>query len=204
MLFDRATHWDKAYAGKGEAGVSWFQLSPDFSLSLIESIAGGTPLSVIDIGGGASRLVDAGVARGWSMAVLDVSHNALDIARERLGAAAGEVDWIVADITVWRPLHTYDVWHDRAVFHFLTDAGDRAAYADRLRAALKSGGHAVIATFAPDGPERCSGLPVQRYDAPSLHAAIGDGFRLAAAHREVHATPWGSTQSFQFSMFERT
>jgi len=139
MQFDRTAHWNKAYADKGEAGVSWFQPSPDFSVGLIESIAGG-----------------------------------------------------------------YDVWHDRAVFHFLTDAGDRAAYADRLRAALKSGGHAVIATFAPDGPERCSGLPVQRYDAPSLHAAIGDGFRLAAANREVHATPWGSTQSFQFSMFERT
>lgn len=194
-----AEHWNKAYAEKGERGVSWFQDSPDLSLELIRACETDSPLSVLDIGGGASHLVDAGLREGWRMTVLDLSANALAAARERLGARAGEVEWIVADVTTWRPQRTYDVWHDRAAFHFLTEATDRAAYVQRLESALKPGGHAIIATFAPDGPERCSGLPVQRYDAEELAETLGGDFRLVAARRHVHTTPWGSQQSFQFS-----
>lgn len=203
MSSNRADHWDKAYAEKGEAGVSWFEESPDFSIGLIREFAADAPLSVIDIGGGASRLVDAGLREGWRMAVLDISENALDAARERLGSRAAAVDWIVADVTKWRPDRSYDLWHDRAAFHFLMQAADRAAYGERLRAALKAGGHAIIATFAPDGPERCSGLPVMRYDGEKLAKAVGDGFRLVDEHRRMHLTPWGSQQSFQYSVLAR-
>ncbi|WP_315928697.1 class I SAM-dependent methyltransferase [Mesorhizobium sp. SP-1A] len=200
---DRADHWNGAYADKGEQGVSWFEQRPESSIELIEELAGDAKVSVIDIGGGASRLVDAGLARGWSMAVLDISRKALDIARKRLGKQAEKVEWITADVTQWRPGRSYDVWHDRAAFHFLTEAEDRAAYIANMRAALKPGGHAIIATFAADGPQRCSGLPVRRYDPAELAETVGAGFRPVAAHKKVHTTPWGSTQAFQFSLFER-
>jgi trans-aconitate methyltransferase len=201
---ERRRHWDKAYTEKGEAGVSWFEARPLVSLDLIAE-AGGRPTSaLIDIGGGASRLVDALVEAGWrSLAVLDISRVALDAARKRLGAAAGQVDWIAADITRWQPARTYDLWHDRAVFHFLTEAADRAAYVERLAAAVGPGGHAIIASFAPDGPERCSGLPVMRYDAAALAATIGPAFALAGERRSAHTTPWGSSQAFQFSLLRR-
>jgi len=202
MTADLATHWNDAYATKGEQGVSWFEESPDFSLGLIKALAATRPLSVIDIGGGASRLVDLGVDAGWTFAVLDISGNALETARKRLGARAEAVEWIVADITRWKPRQTFDVWHDRAAFHFLTQAVDRAAYVERLMSALKPGGHAIIATFAPDGPERCSGLPVMRYDGASLAETLGSAFRLIAEHRKMHRTPWGSEQSFQFSVLK--
>jgi trans-aconitate methyltransferase len=200
----RQGHWDKAYTDKGEAGVSWFEERPDVSLELIGE-AGGTPSSsLIDIGGGASRLVDALVGRGWrSLAVLDVSEAALSTGKARLGDAARHVEWIRADVTQWRPERRYDIWHDRAALHFLTDPLDRAAYVERLCDAVKRGGHAVIATFAPDGPERCSGLPVVRYDATSLAHAIGPSFRLVRERRHVHTTPWGSTQAFQWSVLVR-
>jgi SAM-dependent methyltransferase len=201
MPADLATHWDNAYASKGEEGVSWFEKSPDFSLGLIKALSAGRDVSVIDIGGGASRLVDLGLREGWSFAVLDVSENALETARKRLDVRADAVEWIVADVTKWEPSRTFDVWHDRAAFHFLTDPGDRAAYVERLRQALKPGGHAIIATFAPDGPERCSGLPIVRYDGLQLAETVGDAFRLVAEHRKMHRTPWGSEQSFQFSVF---
>jgi SAM-dependent methyltransferase len=201
MPSDLSIHWDNAYASKGEKGVSWFEESPDFSFGLIKALGGGGAVSVVDIGGGASRLVDLGLGEGWSFAVLDVSENALETARKRLGTRADAVEWIVADVTKWEPRKTFDVWHDRAAFHFLTDSQDRATYVEQLRRALKPGGHAVIATFAQDGPERCSGLPVVRYDGARLAAAVGDGFRLVAEHRKIHRTPWDSEQSFQFSVF---
>ena len=204
MSSDLSEHWDKAYAVKGERGVSWFQETPDLSLELIRTFETGSPLSVIDIGGGASHLVDAGIREGWRMTVLDISENALETARDRLGPRAGEVDWIADDVTAWRPQRAYDVWHDRAAFHFLTEAKDRAAYAQRLESALKPGGLAIIATFAPDGPERCSGLPVQRYDAGQLAKTLGGNFRLVAERRHMHTTPWGSQQSFQFSCLRHT
>jgi trans-aconitate methyltransferase len=200
----RQSHWQKTYSDRGETGVSWFEQRPEVSLDLIARIGATAASSLIDIGGGASRLVDALLDAGWrSLAVLDISNAALDAARDRLGAMASQVDWIVADVTQWRPGRTYDIWHDRAAFHFLTDAADRAAYVERLTTAVKPGGHAIIATFAPDGPERCSGLPVMRYDSAMLAAAIGPAFRLVEERRHGHTTPWGSTQAFQFCALRR-
>jgi trans-aconitate methyltransferase len=200
----RRDHWQGVYTAKGENDVSWFQESPAPSLDLI-ALAGATASSaIIDIGGGASRLVDALVAQGFgSVSVLDLSQAAVNTAKARLGSQADKVDWIVADVTMWRPEGVFDLWHDRAAFHFLTEAHDRAAYIARLTGAMKPGGHAVIATFAPDGPEKCSGLPVMRYDAESLGGTIGSAFKLIETRREAHVTPWNSVQQFQFSLFRR-
>ena len=200
----RHDHWENVYAGKGENQVSWFQETPAISLELIE-LVGATPGSgIIDIGGGASRLVDCLVSRGYEdVTVLDLSEAALAAARSRIGESAGRVTWIAADVTIWEPSRTYDIWHDRAAFHFLTERGDQAAYIARLRRALRPGGHAIIGTFAPDGPERCSGLLVSRYDAAALAATLGRGFELIDARRHEHVTPWGATQKFQFSTFRR-
>ncbi|HEY6254253.1 MAG TPA: class I SAM-dependent methyltransferase [Xanthobacteraceae bacterium] len=199
----RSTHWENVYRTKGEHEVSWFQQTPAVSLALIRSVA--TPHSVIvDIGGGASRLVDALVGEGHAaVSVLDLSESALAAAKARLGPAAARVTWIVGDVTRWKPTRSYDLWHDRAAFHFLTDAADRAAYVACLSQALRPGGHAIIATFALDGPERCSGLPVVRYDATSLGQVLGDAFALIETRRHDHQTPMGSTQRFQFSLFRR-
>ena len=203
-MSDRTTHWQNVYATKGEAEVSWYQDSPTISLDLIRAAAPDRDAAIIDIGGGASRLVDALLQHGYrDVAVLDLSANALDAAKTRLGDAASRADWIVADATTWRPPKTYQVWHDRAAFHFLTDPADRAAYIARLRSALAPGGHVIIATFAPDGPEKCSGLPVQRHDSASLLAELGPEFTLIETRRETHHTPWDSTQAFQFSRFRR-
>ena len=203
-MSDRTTHWQNVYATKGEAEVSWFQASPTISLEMIRAARPDHDAAIIDIGGGASRLADALLLDGYcDLAVLDLSANALDAAQMRIGAAASTVDWIVADATTWRPAKTYDVWHDRAAFHFLTDPHDRAAYVERLRLAVKPEGHVIIATFAPDGPEKCSGLPVQRHDSTSLAAELGPEFALVETRRETHHTPWDSTQAFQFSRFRR-
>ncbi|QOG22277.1 MULTISPECIES: class I SAM-dependent methyltransferase [Bradyrhizobium] len=203
-MSDRTTHWQSVYATKGETEVSWFQASPTISLEMIRAAAPDHDAAIIDIGGGASRLVDALLRDGYrDLAVLDLSADALDATKKRIGAAASTVDWIVADATTWRPMKTYDVWHDRAAFHFLTDPHDRAAYVERLRTAVKPEGHVIIATFAPDGPEKCSGLPVQRHDSASLAAELGPEFALVETRRETHHTPWDSTQAFQFSRFRR-
>ncbi|RXG87400.1 class I SAM-dependent methyltransferase [Bradyrhizobium zhanjiangense] len=203
-MSDRSAYWDNVYATKGEAEVSWFQSSPTTSLAMIRAANLDPEAAIIDIGGGASRLVDALLQDGHrNVAVLDLSSNALDVAKKRLGAAASAVEWIVADATTWRPAKTYDLWHDRAAFHFLTESRDRAAYVERLRSALAPGGHVIIATFAPDGPEKCSGLPVQRHDSASLLAELGAEFELIETRRETHRTPWDSTQAFQFSRFRR-
>ena len=198
----RRAHWERVYLTKGENEVSWFQDNAAASLELIE-LAGATPgAAVIDIGGGASRLVDDLLARGFErVTVLDLSEAALSTARTRLGEAAAKVEWVAADVTLWEPRHGYDVWHDRAAFHFLTEPADRAAYVDRLRRSLRPGGHAIIATFAPDGPERCSGLSVMRYDAESLRRILGGEFALIDHRRHEHVTPWGAMQRFQFSVF---
>ena len=161
--------------------------------------------SFIDIGGGASNLVDALLGRGWSdVSVLDLAAPALEVARSRLGQSSARVQWIVADITTWIPDRAYDVWHDRAVFHFLTDADQRAGYRRALRTGVAPGGLVIIATFAPDGPERCSGLPVQRYDAESLSRELGSDFRLVDQWREDHITPAGGRQAFSWCVFRRT
>jgi len=200
----RAAHWESIYTTKAESEVSWFQQSPAPSFELIVQ-AGATSKSVIiDIGGGASRLVDNLIGQGFEdVTVLDLSASALAAAKGRLGAHAERVSWIVADATSWEPIRLYDVWHDRAAFHFLTDANDRAAYVARLERGLKIGGHAIIATFALDGPEKCSGLPVVRYDSASLGQMLGGTFKLIHMQRHVHATPWDAQQNFQFSMFRR-
>ncbi|MCP3379371.1 class I SAM-dependent methyltransferase [Bradyrhizobium sp. CCGUVB4N] len=201
---DRTTHWDNVYATKGEAEVSWFQDSPAISLEMIRVAHPDHHAAIIDVGGGASRLVDALLQDGYrDIAVLDLSANALDAARKRIGAAASTIDWIVADATTWQPAKTWDIWHDRAAFHFLTDPHDRAAYVERLRSAVAPDGHVIIATFAPNGPEKCSGLPVQRHDSASLSAELGPEFELIETRSEVHHTPWHSTQAFQFSRFRR-
>jgi SAM-dependent methyltransferase len=200
----RQAHWENVYTTKGENEVSWFQQSPAPSLELIVQAGAVRNSAIIDIGGGASRLVDHLVERGFEdVTVLDLSGAALETAKARLGADADRVHWFVADATIWEPVKRYDIWHDRAAFHFLTDEKDRAAYIARLTRGLKAGGHAIIATFALDGPEKCSGLPVARYDATSLAQTLGPAFRLDHTQRHEHATPWGSHQVFQFSVFRR-
>jgi SAM-dependent methyltransferase len=200
----RKTHWERVYTTKGEREVSWFQENPVPSLELIGLAGLFTDASIIDIGGGASRLVDALTKRKiGKITVLDLSAVALDAARERLGDKGIDVKWVVADVTTWEPSRTYDLWHDRAAFHFLTDASDRSAYVGHLKKAVRPGGHVIIGTFALDGPERCSGLPTVRYDAGILGAILGAEFDLMGSRRHDHITPWGAVQRFQFSTFRR-
>jgi SAM-dependent methyltransferase len=198
------SHWENVYATKGEKEVSWFQENPAPSLELIALAGLSETASIIDIGGGASRLVDT-LVEGilGQITVLDLSAAALDAARTRLGGKAAAVQWVAADITTWEPTRTYDLWHDRAAFHFLTDPADQSAYVERLKKAVKRGGHVIIGTFALDGPEKCSGLPIVRYDAASLSAILGGDFKLIDARQHDHATPWGAVQRFQFSTFRR-
>lgn len=201
---DPKTHWQQVYLNKGEREVSWTQTSPEPSLGLIEKFAASRQASIVDIGGGASRLVDALCERGYhGVTVLDLSEAALKSAQQRLRDRAAGIQWIVADATAWEPAQAFDLWHDRAAFHFLVDARDREAYVSRLSRGVKPGGHAIIATFAPDGPERCSGLPVQRYDPAALAEALGDVFDLIEHEAHRHVTPWGAVQSFQFSVLRR-
>jgi len=200
----RQAHWENVYTTKGENEVSWFQENPALSLELIEQ-AGAIPMSaIVDIGGGASRLVDRLIEKGFAdITVLDLSGAALEAAKRRLGADAGRAQWVVADATIWEPAKQYDIWHDRAAFHFLTEEQDRAAYVARLTRGVKAGGHAIIGAFALDGPEQRSGLPVARYDSASLGRTFGPMFQLVRTIRHEHATPWGSQQVFQFSVFRR-
>lgn len=200
----RQDHWQRAYQAKTEQQVSWYQDSPEPSLALVTAAAASLASSVIDIGGGASHLVDHLVQRGFrNVAVLDVSSAALATAQAHLGTSASAVDWIAADITTWAPTRLYEVWHDRATFHFMVTESDRSAYLTRLRQALAPGGYAIIATFALDGPEQCSGLPVMRYDPAGLADMLGPEFTLVSSQRHLHHTPWDSVQPFQFSVFKR-
>jgi SAM-dependent methyltransferase len=202
---DRQAHWQNVYATKAEKEVSWFQESPVSSLDLIAATGIRSDAGIIDVGGGASRLVDSLLEKGFSrITVLDLSANALDEAKKRLGWRADGIDWIAADVTTWEPLRTYDLWHDRAAFHFLTEAADRNAYVVRLKNAVRAGGHVIIATFAPDGPERYSGLPTVRYDPEAVATALGREFELVDSRRHDHVTPGGNTQRFQFSRFLRS
>ena len=200
----RRQHWTRIYETKQERDVSWFEPTPDISLQMIDAAGLVRKSCVIDIGGGESHLVDVLLERGLTcVAVLDMAQPALQRARARLGSAADIVTWINADVTgewSWNPV---DVWHDRAAFHFLTEPQDRDRYKDKLSTLLKPDGSAIIATFAPDGPEKCSGLPVVRYSPESLAAELGSAFTLKESRRHVHTTPWGKTQSFQYSRFTR-
>ena len=200
----RQAHWQGVYTAKGEQEVSWFQARPELSLALIAAAGEPPRTSIVDVGGGASRLPDALLDAGCQdVTVLDISEAARATSRSRLGASANKVNWIAADVTTWEPSRRFDVWHDRAVLHFLTDAADRAAYVQRLYKALRSEGTAIIGTFALDGPEKCSGLPVVRYDATKLAETLGGSFTLVESRRHQHPTPWGTTQRFQFSVFRR-
>jgi len=201
---ERRAHWERVYATKQPTKVSWFEASPDESLAALARAGVNRGSAIIDVGGGASRLVDRLVLDGYmDVTVLDISAAAIEAAKARLAGAAAKVHWLVADATAWSPSRRYDVWHDRAAFHFLVDPADAAAYVERVRQALKPGGAAIIATFAPDGPERCSGLPVARHDEASLRAVLGPGFELIDWRRHEHRTPSGASQQFQFSMFRR-
>lgn len=194
------THWENVYQTRAVDEVSWYRPHLEVSLGLIEHAAPDTGGAVIDVGGGEATLVDDLVARGYSdVTVLDISSAAIDVAKGRLGAAAAPVHWITGDITtVELETARYDVWHDRAVFHFLTSADDRAAYVRQVARAVKLDGHVIVATFGPDGPKKCSGLDVVRYDAESLHGEFGPRFRLLDSVTESHETPWGTPQQFMY------
>ncbi|MDI1343342.1 MAG: class I SAM-dependent methyltransferase [Pseudolabrys sp.] len=203
-MSDHQTHWQNVYTTKNEDTVSWFQEKADISLDLIRATGVKTDASIIDIGGGAARLVDTLLEEGFeAIIVLDLSEMALAKSKVRLGAKAAPVRWVVADITTWQPSQTYDVWHDRAALHFLTDPKDQAAYTERVSRAVGNGGHVIIGTFAPDGPEKCSGLPVIRHDAATLGDLLGHSFELIESRRHDHQTPAGAIQKFQFSRFRR-
>jgi ubiquinone/menaquinone biosynthesis C-methylase UbiE len=182
-------HWEKVYTTKSTDAVSWFQPHADVSLDLIKTTGAGLDAAIIDVGGGASTLVDDLLANGYTdLTVLDLSAAALAAARSRLGTRAAAVKWMEADITrAQLPANRYDIWHDRAVFHFLTAAKDRAAYVQAVFRAVKPGGHVIVATFAEDGPDKCSGLPVMRYRADQLHHEFGESFALLR-HRPPRAT----------------
>ncbi|MGL3822253.1 class I SAM-dependent methyltransferase [Sphingopyxis sp. R3-92] len=202
-MTDRSDYWNTIYATKPDNSVSWFEEAPALSLRLIEQATDARG-PVIDVGGGASRLPEALLDLGFAdVACLDLSAEGQRIARGRLGERGNRVRWIVANVVRWIPDRRYDVWHDRAAFHFLIEPTEQARYAATLDEALAPGGVAVIGTFAPDGPEHCSGLPVVRHDGASLAAILGDGFALLSEERHAHRTPAGSIQKFQFSTFRR-
>lgn len=201
--YSPTVHWDRAYAGGG-ADVSWHQPRAATSLALIEAVAPAPRTAVIDIGGGASTLVDGLLAAGFTdITVLDLAADGLAIARRRLGDAASGVHWIAADLLAWNPPRRYGVWHDRAVLHFLVDDWQRARYRATLDRALEPGGHAVIGVFAEDGPERCSNLPVRRYAHNELADFLGEGFETIERRRELHETPSGKAQPFNWVVARR-
>jgi len=197
---DAKSHWEKVYATKAPDAVSWYRAHLETSLALIERAAPDPSSSIIDVGGGESTLVDDLLARGYeNITILDVSQTAMDVTKTRLGLAAEQVHWLVADITEAQlEPGAYDVWHDRAVFHFLTTSEHRVAYVRQVAHAVKPGGHVIISTFGPEGPTKCSGLDVIRYDAESLHDQFGVRFRLVESSKELHRTPFGTTQQFLF------
>jgi len=193
-------HWEAVYAEKAVDRVSWFRPHLDQSLRFLAAAKIGLDAAVIDVGGGASTLVDDLVERGYSnVTVLDLSEAALNAARVRLGDRASAVRWICADVTEAElPERTYDFWHDRAVFHFLRDPATRSRYVSAVRKSLRPGGHIVVATFGPHGPETCSGLEVLRFTPDALHAEFGDDFAKIADATEIHTTPWGREQQFVY------
>jgi len=197
-----AGYWDERYARIGSRNVSWFQDYPSPSMRLIRAQGFDPRDPVVDVGGGASTLVDALVAEGFGdITVVDVSGRALADAAARVPDAV--VEWVCSDVRTWRPDRSYALWHDRAAYHFLTDPADQQRYWRAVREHLAPGGRVIIATFAEDGPDMCSGLPVQRYSAEQLAATMGEGFRLVDSHREEHTTPGGATQRFVWVVAER-
>jgi SAM-dependent methyltransferase len=200
----RRHHWEAVYGDKTSTDVSWFQPRPERSLQLVEQTAVGRDDAIIDVGGGASTLVDHLLDDGFTdITVLDVAGKALEQSQERLGVRASQVEWVVSDVTTFRPSRTWQLWHDRAALHFLVDEQDRARYVDVLKRALQPGGHAVLATFGPEGPLKCSGLEIRRYSIDLVEELLGPGFELQSQVIENHVTPMGSNQQFLYSCWTR-
>lgn len=200
----RLDHWENVYNSKAFTDVSWFQPRPDLSLKFVEQTAVDKHEPIIDVGGGASTLVDHLLDDGFTnVTVLDVATGALKQAQERLGARAADVEWIASDVTTFRPTTTWQLWHDRAALHFLTDEQDRLRYVEVLKASLAPGGHLVLATFGPEGPLKCSGLEIRRYSIDMLEDLLGPEFELQLQELENHATPMGSSQQFLYSCWKR-
>lgn len=197
---DSETHWEKIYKEKAPDAVSWYRAHLETSLALIEKAAASRSASIIDVGGGESTLVDDLLARGYqNITVLDISQTAIDANKQRLAKASDLVHWLVADMTkIELDPWAYDVWHDRAVFHFLTSDSDRVAYVRQIARGVRHGGHVIVSTFGPEGPTKCSGLNVVRYDAESLHREFGVHFRLLESSKELHETPFGTVQQFLY------
>jgi SAM-dependent methyltransferase len=201
---DRKQHWESVYTNKSPLEVSWYQTEPRLSLELIAASGVARDAAIIDVGGGASVLVDRLLAAGYTnLSVLDISAQALAHAQRRLGGQAGRVTWLEADITQFVPPQNYHLWHDRAVFHFLTDAADRRRYVEALRHGLVPGGQLIIAAFAIGGPLKCSNLDIAQYDAATLAAELGPEFRLLEERSELHHTPSGKDQRFGYYRFAR-
>ena len=200
---DRLAHWEQVYRTKGPDQVSWFQAEARLSRQLIERLLPDRSTEILDVGAGASTLVDGLLGAGYErLTVVDLSPSALALSQARLGRVASRVTWRAADVLdVDFEGRQFNLWHDRAVFHFLTDAADRARYVAQVRRALRPGGVVLVATFAEDGPARCSGLEVARYAPGALHAEFGAGFALLESERELHVTPWGATQAFTYGAF---
>ena len=202
-MAETPNRWEGVYQSKEEAETSWFEDRPQVSLDLIAATGVGKDAAIVDVGAGSSRLVDCLLEQGFrGITVLDLSDTALAKARSRLPQDA-PVEWVVANVLHWQPTVRFDVWHDRAAFHFLTGAADQDAYLRVMDRALLPGGHAIIGTFAPDGPTQCSGLPVARFDAALLSERLGSGYRLVRSLGHEHRTPWGSLQRFHFGLFRK-
>jgi ubiquinone/menaquinone biosynthesis C-methylase UbiE len=197
-------HWERIYSTKAPDQVSWYSPHLNLSLELIERTSVPRTAAIIDVGGGESTLVDDLLAGGYEdISVLDISQTAIDANRKRLGKDAERVDWIAADVSQFEfESSRFDVWHDRAVFHFLTVPSDRAAYVRQVTRAVKPAGYVIVGTFGPDGPARCSGLDVVRYDADSLHHEFGKRFRLLESSKHLHRTPFGAIQQFQYCLLQ--
>ena len=198
-------HWDEVYGSKSPDQLSWFQLQPEPSLQLVQQLASSPQARIIDVGGGTALLVDALLSRGYDhLTVLDLSERALATVQQRLEAQAAEVTWLAGDIrSIDLPHQAYDIWHDRAVFHFLVDSLDHQRYAEQVERSLRPTGHLILATFAEDGPERCSGLPVMRHSTESLQQVFGQQLQLQHQQRITHATPSGVEQKFLYTVWQR-
>lgn len=203
MTATSTTHWEHVWSGREPDEVTWFQPTPQRSIDLITCVTDPTD-AVVDVGGGASRLVDHLLDLGYrDLTVVDIAPNSLDASRTRLGTRSADVRWVVADATSLDLGRTVRLWHDRAVFHFLIGDDDRRAYVERVRAHLEVDGHVVMATFGPDGPEQCSGLPVRRSDAAGIADAFGPDFELVRDEFETHVSPTGVQQQFQYALLRR-
>ena len=197
---DNKEYWEKVYDTKAPDAVSWYAPHLETSLNLIHQATSNKDSAIIDIGGGEATLVDDLIVRGYrDISVLDISQKAIDVARSRIGKPADKVRWYCTDITkATLPQNYFDVWHDRAVFHFLTQEVDRKKYVDQVMRTVKHGGYVIMSTFGPEGPEKCSGLDVVRYDPEHLHGQFGKSFKMINSSTEIHKTPMGTTQQFLY------